>query len=97
MSIQVDLTGRRAIVTGGGRGIGRGIALGLARCGADVAIVYRQGAEEAEATAAEVTALGRRALAVQADTSDGASVRRWSSASWPSLAASRSSSTTPAC
>ena len=75
MSIQVDLTGRRAIVTGGGRGIGRGIALGLARCGADVAIVYRQGAEVAEATAAEVAAVGRRALAVQADTSDGASVR----------------------
>jgi len=40
-----------------------------------VAIVYRQGAEAAEAVASEVTSLGRRALAVQADTSDGASVR----------------------
>ncbi len=74
MSLQVDLKGRRAIVTGGGRGIGRAITLGLARCGADVAVVYRQGADVAEATVAEAAALGVRALAIQADTADGASV-----------------------
>ena len=75
MSIQVDLKGRRAIVTGGGRGIGRAISLGLARCGADVAIVYRQGAEAAQATADEAAAFGVRALAIQADTADAASVQ----------------------
>jgi L-rhamnose 1-dehydrogenase len=74
MSLRVDLKGRRAIVTGGGRGIGRAITLGLARCGADVAVVYRQGADVAEATVAEASALGVRALAIQADTADGASV-----------------------
>jgi NAD(P)-dependent dehydrogenase (short-subunit alcohol dehydrogenase family) len=62
-------------VTGGGRGIGRAIVLGLARSGADVAVIYRQGADAAQATVAEAQALGVRALALQADTSDGAAVR----------------------
>jgi NAD(P)-dependent dehydrogenase (short-subunit alcohol dehydrogenase family) len=75
MTMQVDLKGRRAIVTGGGRGIGRAITLGLARSGADVAIIYRQGAEAAEAVASEARAAGVRAIVVQADTSDGASVQ----------------------
>jgi 3-oxoacyl-[acyl-carrier protein] reductase len=70
MSLQVDLQGRRAIVTGGGRGIGRAIVLGLARSGADVAIIYRQGADAARATAAEAHRLGVRALALQVDAAD---------------------------
>lgn len=62
----MSLHGKVALVTGGGRGIGRGIALQLARAGADVAVVdIRQ--ELAEEAAAEVRALGRRALAVAAD------------------------------
>jgi NAD(P)-dependent dehydrogenase (short-subunit alcohol dehydrogenase family) len=74
--IQVDLSGRRAIVTGGGRGIGRALALGLAHSGADLAIVFHRGAEAAEQVASEARALGRRAITVQADTADPTQVQR---------------------
>jgi 3-oxoacyl-[acyl-carrier protein] reductase len=69
----IDLTGRSALVTGGSRGIGRAIALRLARQGADVCISYRGNADAAEALLGEVRALGREALAVQADAADPAS------------------------
>jgi 3-oxoacyl-[acyl-carrier protein] reductase len=62
----MTLEGRVALVTGGGRGIGRGIALGLAEDGADVAITYRRDAEAAEEVVAAITELGRGALAVSA-------------------------------
>ena len=58
---------RYALVTGAGRGFGKHIALGLAREGAHVAVHYNTSAAGAERTAAEIRALGREALAVQAD------------------------------
>ena len=63
------LDGRVALVTGGSRGIGRAIALGLAYSGADVAVNYRTRGEQATAFVREVEALGRRAIAVGADVS----------------------------
>jgi NAD(P)-dependent dehydrogenase (short-subunit alcohol dehydrogenase family) len=63
----VDLEGRVALITGGGRGIGRAIALSLADGGADVAVVYRRDADAAAATIKEIEALGRRAATFAAD------------------------------
>ncbi len=70
----IDFTGKTALVTGGSRGIGAASAVALARHGADVAVNYRKGADGAAETARAVTALGRRAIAVQADVSQDADV-----------------------
>ncbi|WP_290584724.1 SDR family oxidoreductase [Alicyclobacillus sp.] len=61
------LFGQLAIVTGASRGIGRSIALALARAGAHVVINYRHSRDAAEAVAAEIRAMGSRAYPVQAD------------------------------
>lgn len=63
------LHGKIALVTGAGRGIGRTIALTLARYGADVAVNYNGSREHAVQTAEEIRALGRRAAVIQADVS----------------------------
>jgi 3-oxoacyl-[acyl-carrier protein] reductase len=70
------LANRTALVTGASRGIGRAIAIELAREGADVAVNYRKQAAGAEDTAAAIRALGRRAAVVQADISDPAACLR---------------------
>lgn len=65
MANPFDLTGRKALVTGGATGIGEGIALALAEAGADVALTYRSHAPDD--TIAKIEALGRRGTAVKAD------------------------------
>ena len=65
-----ELNGKRALVTGGSRGIGAAIAQALAENGADVAITYNNSTGRAENVVASIRELGRRGLAVQADSGD---------------------------
>lgn len=69
-----EIKGRIALVTGGGRGIGRAIAVGLAGAGVDVAVNYLSHEKEAEKVCEIIRAQGCRALAVQADVSKASSV-----------------------
>ena len=74
MALYPDLAGRVALVTGGGRGIGKAIAHTLAEAGADVAVNYRERADDAQATAEQIRRLGRRAAPVRADVARAAEV-----------------------
>ena len=65
-----DLTGKTAMVTGGSRGIGRALSIGLARAGADVVIVYRAAHAAAESAAEEIGQLGRQAWTFAYDLAD---------------------------
>lgn len=70
------LDGQVAVVTAGGRGLGRAIALALAAAGADVWVSYRASAAAAQDVVAEIAAIGRRSGAIHADVSDEAEVTR---------------------
>jgi 3-oxoacyl-[acyl-carrier protein] reductase len=69
-----SLNGRIALVTGASRGIGRAVAMALAREGADVAVNYRERAAEAIEVIEAIHSIGRRAIAVPADVSRGDAV-----------------------
>jgi NAD(P)-dependent dehydrogenase (short-subunit alcohol dehydrogenase family) len=71
-----ELHGKRALVTGGSRGIGAAIALALAAKGADVAITYERSAERAADVVRGIEGEGRKALAIQADSADPTAIRR---------------------
>ena len=64
-----------ALVTGAGKRLGRAIALALAERGWDIVVHYRHSEDEADMTALDIDALGRRALLLQCDLSDEAAVR----------------------
>lgn len=72
----IDLSGKRALVTGGSRGIGAAIVEALAENGADVAFTYQRAAEKAAAIVRSIEARSRRAAAIQADSADPQAIER---------------------
>ena len=75
LNYRMDLSGRGVLITGGKR-IGAAVAIDLARAGADIALVYNHSLAEAEATATEVRAAGRRAAVIRGDLSKADDCRR---------------------
>ncbi|HET9308761.1 MAG TPA: 3-oxoacyl-ACP reductase family protein [Candidatus Sulfotelmatobacter sp.] len=71
-----NLNNRVALVTGGSRGIGAAVALALAEAGTHVAVNFRERADAANTVSSEITGMGRKAIAVQADVSVATEVRR---------------------
>lgn len=72
--VSIDLSGKAALVTGAGSGLGAEMARALGRAGAAVVVNYHRNREGAERVAADITAAGGKALAVQADVTDAAAV-----------------------
>ena len=84
-SDRFDLTGKTALVTGGSRGIGRGIAVAMAEHGADVGIVYRTASEEANSVAAQIRQLGRSAWVYQQDLAETDELHALADHAWQDL------------
>ena len=72
----IDLTGKKALITGGSRGIGRAAAILFAKAGADIAFTYRRQEKAALEMKASLDGMGRRCLALKAEISNEAEVRR---------------------
>ncbi len=72
----MQLSAKTALVTGASKGVGKGIALELARQGCDLAVNYNSDSNGAEATCAEIRGMGRRAIPIQADVGQGQQVDR---------------------
>lgn len=72
----IDLSGKRALVTGGSRGIGAAITLVLAENGADVAFTFQSAADKADEVTKSIEQTGRRAVAIQADSADPDAIAR---------------------
>lgn len=72
----MELTGKRALVIGGASGIGKASSLALAKAGADVVLTYWSSSAEAGEVVAQMRAMGRSALAIKADLTDGAAAER---------------------
>lgn len=71
-----DLTGKTALVTGASNGIGKGVAVCLAKAGADIIVNYRSDEKGAGHTAEQIRVYGRKTLEIRADVSDNGDVRR---------------------
>jgi NAD(P)-dependent dehydrogenase (short-subunit alcohol dehydrogenase family) len=74
LDVMTEIEGKVALVTGGSRGIGAAVAVRLAEAGADVALTYERSAQRADEVVDRIKTTGRRALAIQADSGDGAAV-----------------------
>ena len=73
--MDLNLTGKTAFVTGGNIGIGRAVSLAFARCGADVALTYYSHEDEGKETVEAIQAMGRNAIALKLDATDGEEVK----------------------
>ncbi len=91
-----DLSGNVAFVTGAGSGIGQRIAMGLAQCGADIALLDRRQDDGLAVTAEFVRKAGRKAIEIAADVTNKASLADAVARTEPSSACSRWPSTPPA-
>ena len=71
-----ELKGKTVLVTGAGRSLGRMVALHLAKLGANIAVNYNNSVDGAEQVCAEISKIGGKSIAIQADVTDSAAIRK---------------------